>query len=58
MGKQFRVPGSQRFGRRTVRDDAEQHGDGDDGDGAICSGAVESGVNSEQPQVDCPLQGL
>ena len=39
MGQQFRVPGRQRFGRRTVCDDAEQHGDGDDGDGAIRGGA-------------------
>jgi hypothetical protein len=29
------------FSRRTVRDDAEQHGDGDDGDGAIRSGAAQ-----------------
>jgi len=35
MGQQFRVPGRQRFGRRTVCDDAEQHGDGD---GAIRGG--------------------
>ena len=40
MGQQFRVSGRQRFGRRTVCDDAEQPGDGDDGDGAIAYSTI------------------